>query len=183
MTSVRVQSVVLGASLCLGVLDVVWLDLRLAPRVLASTDEAPSPAAIAPAPSAMAAVVEPEAIVEPAPPPPSEPLVALASEQVYFASTSAELDDTARARLHQVVEHAATGAAFLLEGHADHRGEYDFNLELGRRRAETVRDHLVELGVARTRIRAVSYGEMRARARDALWRARRVEIQITGGSK
>lgn len=182
MTSVRVQSVVLGASLCLGVLDVVWLDHQLAPRVLASTSEAPSatPAAPAPAPEPARVVAPPRPM--PAPPAPAEPL-AVPSEPVYFASASAELDDTARARLREIVERAGTGATFLLEGHADRRGEADFNAELGRHRAEAVRDHLGELGVANARTRAVSLGELRASAHGALWRDRRVEIQITGGSR
>lgn len=182
MASVRVQSVVLGASLGLGVLNLVWLDLALAPHVLASTDAASSSVAPTPA-SAPAVVVAPARAVVVEPPAPAAPLVTLASEQVYFASTSAALDDTARACLQGIVEHADAGATFLLEGHADRRGEHDFNFELGRRRAEAVRDHLGELGVARARIRAVSHGEMQAGARDALWRDRRVEIQITGGSR
>jgi peptidoglycan-associated lipoprotein len=49
----------------------------------------------------------------------------------------------------------------LVEGHCDERGTQQYNLALGDRRANTVRDYLVTLGVAPSRIRTISYGEER----------------------
>lgn len=46
-----------------------------------------------------------------------------------------------------------------IEGHADERGTTDYNLQLGDNRAASVRDYLVRLGVAKTRISTISYGE------------------------
>jgi peptidoglycan-associated lipoprotein len=48
-----------------------------------------------------------------------------------------------------------------LEGHTDERGTRDYNLALGERRANAVRDYMVVNGVASYRIESVSYGEER----------------------
>ena len=49
----------------------------------------------------------------------------------------------------------------LIEGHCDERGTEQFNLALGDRRANTVKDYLATLGVDSSRMRTVSYGEAR----------------------
>jgi peptidoglycan-associated lipoprotein len=49
----------------------------------------------------------------------------------------------------------------LIEGHCDERGTTDYNLVLGERRAQAVKDYLVDLGVASSRIKIVSYGKER----------------------
>jgi peptidoglycan-associated lipoprotein len=46
-----------------------------------------------------------------------------------------------------------------VEGHADERGTTEYNLQLGEKRASTIRDYLVKLGVDKGRIKAISYGE------------------------
>lgn len=46
-----------------------------------------------------------------------------------------------------------------IEGHCDERGTTEYNLVLGQKRAETVRDHLVRLGVDEKRITTISYGK------------------------
>jgi peptidoglycan-associated lipoprotein len=47
----------------------------------------------------------------------------------------------------------------LVEGHTDERGTNEYNLALGDRRANSVKDYLVSLGVASSRIESISYGE------------------------
>ena len=49
----------------------------------------------------------------------------------------------------------------LLEGHCDERGTIEYNLALGEKRAKAVRDYLVTMGVASSRLRVTSYGESR----------------------
>jgi peptidoglycan-associated lipoprotein len=49
----------------------------------------------------------------------------------------------------------------LIEGHCDERNTREYNLALGERRANAVRDYLVFLGVPASRIRTRSYGEER----------------------
>ncbi|MEZ5668384.1 MAG: peptidoglycan-associated lipoprotein Pal [Alphaproteobacteria bacterium] len=48
-----------------------------------------------------------------------------------------------------------------LEGHADERGTREYNLALGDRRANSVRDYLIALGVSGARIATISYGKER----------------------
>jgi peptidoglycan-associated lipoprotein len=54
-----------------------------------------------------------------------------------------------------------TGKSVLIEGHCDERGSREYNLALGERRADAVRDYLVAEGAARSQIEGVSYGEER----------------------
>jgi peptidoglycan-associated lipoprotein len=48
-----------------------------------------------------------------------------------------------------------------VEGHCDERGTREYNLALGERRANSVRDYLVALGINPARLSTVSYGEER----------------------
>ncbi|MDP2157496.1 MAG: peptidoglycan-associated lipoprotein Pal [Nitrospirota bacterium] len=50
-------------------------------------------------------------------------------------------------------------ARLSIEGHCDERGTNEYNLALGDRRAKSVKDYLVSLGVASGRIDVISYGE------------------------
>ena len=52
-----------------------------------------------------------------------------------------------------------TTTKVLVEGHADSRGTNEYNLALGERRADAVRDYLVSLGIPADRITIVSKGE------------------------
>lgn len=67
-----------------------------------------------------------------------------------------------------------------LEGHADERGSREYNIGLGERRAQAVRQALLSLGVPAARLQTVSFGEERPVAfshDEAAWSAnRRVEI-------
>lgn len=49
----------------------------------------------------------------------------------------------------------------VIEGHADEQGTREYNLALGARRADTVRNYLISQGVAGNRLRVVSYGKER----------------------
>ena len=48
-----------------------------------------------------------------------------------------------------------------LEGHTDERGTREYNMALGERRGNSVRDYMVANGIATHRIETVSYGEER----------------------
>lgn len=47
----------------------------------------------------------------------------------------------------------------LIEGHCDERGTVEYNLALGQKRAEVVKDYLLKMGISGNRIRTVSYGK------------------------
>ena len=49
----------------------------------------------------------------------------------------------------------------VIEGHSDERGTEDYNLVLGERRAQIVKDYLVDLGVPSDKLQVISYGKTR----------------------
>jgi peptidoglycan-associated lipoprotein len=74
------------------------------------------------------------------------------------------------------------GVKVLLEGNTDERGTIEYNMVLGQRRAEAVRDFLVRMGVDRGRISTVSLGKENpvdpAHSEEAWARNRRVHLVI-----
>src|SRR5919107_2952549 len=54
---------------------------------------------------------------------------------------------------------ANPGAQVQIEGHCDERGTTEYNVALGSRRAESVKDYLVTLGTSADRLPTISYGE------------------------
>jgi peptidoglycan-associated lipoprotein len=77
------------------------------------------------------------------------------------------------------------GIRVRIEGHADERGSVEYNLALGMRRANAVRDYLVGFGLDAGRFEVVSFGEDRPAASgssEAAWsQNRRAEFRITAG--
>ena len=54
---------------------------------------------------------------------------------------------------------ANPSAQVQIEGHCDERGTTEYNVALGSRRAESVKDYLVTLGTSADRLSSISYGE------------------------
>lgn len=52
-------------------------------------------------------------------------------------------------------------ASVIIQGHCDERGTNEYNLALGERRAQNAKAFLVDMGVAASRMRTISYGEER----------------------
>lgn len=195
MPSVTALRALLGASLGLGAMDVLWLDLALAPKVVADDDRAQSRAPVL-ASSLVAA--PPAAVASPQPrghePPPvvateeppavaAEPIVAseaVHEHRVYFETLSARLDTTAREALDLL---AAKDGTFVLEGHADVRGDEALNEQLSAKRARVVAAYLHARGVEEARIEVGFVGEANASEGGDLWRDRRVDIRIDGGTR
>jgi peptidoglycan-associated lipoprotein len=71
----------------------------------------------------------------------------------------------------------------VIEGHCDERGTAQYNMALGERRAQTVTDYLVALGIQASRIQVVSYGKERPFTRghdDRSWsQNRRAHFVVT----
>ena len=80
---------------------------------------------------------------------------------VLFSYNSFTLTDDARQILEDKAQWMAQNpeVAVQLEGHCDERGTVAYNLALGERRANAVREYLTALGVRADRITTVSYGE------------------------
>ncbi|MDZ4379714.1 MAG: peptidoglycan-associated lipoprotein Pal [Parvibaculum sp.] len=74
-----------------------------------------------------------------------------------------------------------------IEGNADERGTREYNLALGSRRANSVREHLVSRGVAPSRISTVSFGKERpidpGTTEEAFQQNRNARTAIVGGAQ
>jgi peptidoglycan-associated lipoprotein len=84
-------------------------------------------------------------------------------DRVFFDTDSSDLSAQAQATLDKQAEwlNHYSQYAFTIEGHADERGTREYNIALGARRAQTVRDYLISRGVSAQRMRTISYGKER----------------------
>jgi len=84
-------------------------------------------------------------------------------DRVFFDTDSSDLSQQARATLDKQAQWLGhyDRYAFTIEGHADERGTREYNIALGARRAQTVRDYLILRGVSAQRMRTISYGKER----------------------
>jgi peptidoglycan-associated lipoprotein len=82
-------------------------------------------------------------------------------QDVTFDYDSYDLLEDARATLRDNASwlQENQGARVEVEGHCDERGTVEYNLALGAKRARTVKDYLVALGIAEGRMTTISYGE------------------------
>lgn len=80
---------------------------------------------------------------------------------IFFGYDSAELDEASQkiAQTNAGVLRANATWVVTVEGHSDERGTAEYNLALGERRAASVKDYLVSLGISADRVRVVSYGK------------------------
>jgi peptidoglycan-associated lipoprotein len=106
-------------------------------------------------------VSEPVPVVpEPVPEPVAQPVRMLEFEAVYFDFDDASIRSDARPVLRKNAEQLRDyDASITIEGHCDERGNEEYNLALGERRAHVVKEYLANLGVAPSQLRTVSYGE------------------------
>ena len=160
----------------------VWLTavvLLVAMTVMACSRRVPPPPP--PPPEPPAPVVQP---APPPPPPPPAPAPApaprpLTEEEIFSKKTVDQLNaempladvmfdydqftirDDQRALLQKNADYLRrwTTVRATIEGHADARGTNQYNLALGERRANAVKDFLVGLGIAGDRLLVVSKGE------------------------
>jgi peptidoglycan-associated lipoprotein len=82
-------------------------------------------------------------------------------KDVYFDFDRYDLRADARETLKANWEwlKANPAAQVQIEGHCDERGTTEYNLALGAKRAQSVKDYLVTLGAAADRLSTISYGE------------------------
>lgn len=92
-----------------------------------------------------------------------EQLLQQVGDRVFFDFDSSELKPQARSTTEALAawmnEHPEV--ALTIEGHADERGTREYNLALGDRRANAVRDYLAALGISGNRLNTISYGKER----------------------
>ncbi|RYH01184.1 peptidoglycan-associated lipoprotein Pal [Salipiger sp. IMCC34102] len=84
-------------------------------------------------------------------------------DRVLFAVDTSTLTPEGIATLDGQARWLQTNTDYLaiIEGHADEQGTREYNLALGARRANAVREYLLSRGIASSRLRTVSYGKER----------------------
>ncbi len=109
------------------------------------------------------------------------------TEMVHFDFDRSEIRADAQEALQRklAVLRANPAVTLAIEGHADERGSVEYNIALGLRRANAVKDYLVGFGLDASRFETQSYGESRPldpASNESAWaRNRRAEFRITGG--
>ncbi|MCS7064147.1 MAG: OmpA family protein [Methylacidiphilales bacterium] len=107
------------------------------------------------------------------------------NQTIYFEFDSTGIRASERGKLEEVArETKVSGYRLLLAGHCDERGTFEYNRGLGERRALSVREYLVGLGLNPGDISTISYGEERpavSGSNETAWaKNRRVEIAVVG---
>ncbi len=84
-------------------------------------------------------------------------------DRVFFETDQTDLTAQGRGTLDNQAQwlNRYSQYTFTIEGHADERGTREYNIALGARRAQSVRDYLISRGVAANRMRTISYGKER----------------------
>jgi peptidoglycan-associated lipoprotein len=111
-----------------------------------------APSAVAPASPPMASAPPTEELAEP-----------LALEDIFFDFDEHAIRRDAQATLsaNAAWMNSKPGKAVVIEGHCDERGTQAYNLVLGEKRARSTKRYLEDLGVPTSRLKTISYGELR----------------------
>jgi peptidoglycan-associated lipoprotein len=109
-------------------------------------------------------------------------------QAIYFDYDDDKLRDDAAEALGQKVQilRANPGIRIRITGHTDERGSIEYNLALGMRRAQVVKDYLVGFSIDESRMEIVSMGEDQPQDPghdESAWgRNRRADFTITSGN-
>jgi len=107
---------------------------------------------------------------------------------VHFEFDRSRITPNAERLLRQKLEvlRASPQVRLRLSGHADERGSNEYNMALGMRRAESVKDFFAGFGLSESRFETVSFGEEQPlvnESNEEAWaQNRRVEFEITAGA-
>ena len=84
-------------------------------------------------------------------------------DRVFFATNKSSLTSASRETLRKQATYLRKNKKLnvTIEGHADERGTREYNLALGERRANAVKDYLMTYGISGKRISVISYGKER----------------------
>jgi len=104
-------------------------------------------------------------------------------DRTYYATNKYNLTPEAQRILAAQAEWLQNnpGVRVIIEGHCDERGTREYNLALGERRANGVKDYLVSLGIDPNRLETISYGKDRPvypGSTPEAWAKNRVSITV-----
>jgi OOP family OmpA-OmpF porin len=110
------------------------------------------------------------------------------SNSIFFEFNSAELKDESYATLNEVVDILKAQKQLPeinIEGHTDSIGSASYNKKLSLKRAQSVRDYLIEQGIDAEKLRAAGFGETKPvstnLSEEGRAENRRVEFNIVAG--
>ena len=129
-------------------------------------------------------------VTQPPPPPPPPPAPAPVREPsveelwtqriktIYFDYDKYDIRDDQKASLQGNGEFLRSNpqVRIVVEGHCDERGSAQYNLGLGQRRADSIKEFLVSMGLSADRLRTISYGKEKPACTDsneACWQQNR----------
>ena len=106
-------------------------------------------------------------------------------DRVYFETNKHNINSASAFTLEAQANwlKSTPGFQIIIEGHCDERGTREYNLALGERRANSVKEFLVSLGVEPGRISTISYGKERPAADGSTsesWAENRRSVTIVG---
>ena len=108
-------------------------------------------------------------------------------DRIYFETDKHNINSASAFTLESQANwlKSTPGFQIIIEGHCDERGTREYNLALGERRANSVKEFLVSLGVEPGRITTISYGKERPSAEGSTseaWSENRRAVTVVGGN-
>ena len=112
-----------------------------------------------------------------------EDLIVNVGDRVFFGYDSSDLDSDALELLQDQVAWLKQNSdvTVTIEGHCDERGTREYNLALGEKRAQAVKNYLIGLGINPDRVSTISYGKERPAvvgSNDGAWAQNRRSVTI-----
>ena len=112
-----------------------------------------------------------------------EDLIVNVGDRVFFGYDSSDLDSDALELLQDQVAWLKQNSdvAVTIEGHCDERGTREYNLALGEKRAQAVKNYLIGLGINPDRVSTISYGKERPAvvgSNDGAWAQNRRSVTL-----
>ena len=112
-----------------------------------------------------------------------EDLIVNVGDRVFFGYDSSDLDSDALELLQDQVAWLKqnSNVSVTIEGHCDERGTREYNLALGEKRAQSVKNYLIGLGISPDRVSTISYGKERPAvvgSNDRAWAQNRRSVTI-----
>ena len=112
-----------------------------------------------------------------------EDLIVNVGDRVFFNYDSSDLDSDAQELLQDQVAWLKqySDVSVIVEGHCDERGTREYNLALGEKRAQSVKNYLISLGISSDRISTISYGKERPAvvgSNDGAWAQNRRSVTV-----
>ena len=103
------------------------------------------------------------------------------NNKVFFDFDKSSLDASDKSLLEQYLPFIRKAKIVRLEGHCDERGTREYNLALGEKRAQAVKNYLIGLGINPDRVSTISYGKERPAvvgSNDGAWAQNRRSVTL-----